>query len=196
MIFYKVCSGKLWGDYGSILIGGMSHHLRRNDGLIQLERTGPFIPPIILPGLGDVVVTGDFRRELEESSLTRATFNPVIKARIVDYRWERWDRDAAEPAEYPGDGEPESYILARPHSPEVAEQLGPLWEVILPEEAEVEGKRIGRGTWEFRVDSSTWRGSHLFRANGKGHIVATSEGKEWLEPRVGKWLVFKEMEGR
>jgi hypothetical protein len=36
-----------WGDYGSILQHGMTAHLGRNpEGLAQLERTGPFIPPI------------------------------------------------------------------------------------------------------------------------------------------------------
>ena len=50
MNFYRVSSRSLWGDYGSILIKGMSRHLPRRDNLIQVERTGPFIPSITLPG--------------------------------------------------------------------------------------------------------------------------------------------------
>ena len=51
-----------WGDYGLILIHGMSCHLPRENGLIQLERTGPFIPPMTIPGTGDVVLTQAFAR--------------------------------------------------------------------------------------------------------------------------------------
>lgn len=190
--FYRVSTRKLWGDYGSILIGGMSRHLPRRDNLIQLERTGPFIPPITLPGLGDIVTTSDIKGGLEASSLAQFTFAPVLKARIVEYHWEQWDRTSDKPAEYPEGGEPESYILARPHSAFIAEQLGDLWEVILPEEAEVEGVRIGRGVWEYRVKHSTWRGSHLFRAKGKRHVIATEEAKTWMMDRAEDWLDFQE----
>jgi hypothetical protein len=192
MKFYRVASRNLWGDYGSILISGMSRHLPRKDNLIQLERTGPFIPPITLPGLGDIVVTSDFQSELEASSFTQLTFAPVSKAKIVEYHWEQWDRTSEEPAEYPETGEPEDYILAHPHSSPIADQLGDLWEVILPEDAEVEGVRIGRGIWEYRVSQSTWRGSHLFREKGKRHVIATEEAKSWLADRAKEWLGFTE----
>jgi hypothetical protein len=192
MAFYRVSSRSLWGDYGSILISGMSRHLPRKDNLIQLERTGPFIPPITLPGIGDVVATSDLKSELEVSNITQLAFAPVLKARIVEYRWEQWDRTSEKPAEFPETGEPENYILTRPHSPLIAEQLGDLWEVILPEDAEVEGVRIGRGVWEFRVNPSTWQGSHLFRAKGKRHVIATEEAKVWLENRAKEWLGFQE----
>ena len=192
MKFYQVSNRSLWGDYGSILIRGMSRHLPRKDNLIQLERTGPFIPPITVPGLGDIVATSDLKNELEASSFTQLTFAPVLKARIVDNHWEKWDLTSEKPAEYPETGEPEDYILARPHSPVVAEQLGDLWEVILPEDAEVEGVRIGRGVWEYRVNQSTWRGSHLFRAKGKRHVIATETAKSWLADRAKDWLGFQE----
>jgi hypothetical protein len=190
--FYRVSGRKLWGDYGSILISGMSRHLPRRDGLIQLERTGPFNPPITLPGLGDVVVTSGMRHEFEASDFSRLTLAPVLKARIVEYPWERWDRTSREPAEYPENGEPANYILARPHSPSTADQLGDLREVLMPEDAEVESVRLGRGAWEYRVDRSTWRGTHFFRAKGKRHIIATEEAKSWLEARAGEWLDFEE----
>jgi hypothetical protein len=91
-----------------------------------------------------------------------------------------------------GNRRPENYILARPHSPSIAEQLGDLWEVILPEDAEVEGVKIGRGVWEYRVNLSTWQGSHLFRAKGKRHVIATAEARSWLENRAKEWLGFQE----
>lgn len=50
-----------WGDYGAILVSGMTAHLGREDGLLQLERTGPFVPPLFMPGVGDIVVTEQFK---------------------------------------------------------------------------------------------------------------------------------------
>ena len=65
MSFYRVSGRSLWGDYGSILINGMSRHLPRKDNLIQLERTGPFIPPITLPGIGDMLAISAVKNDLE-----------------------------------------------------------------------------------------------------------------------------------
>lgn len=192
MKFYRISSRKLWGDYGSILINGMSNHLPRRDGLIQLERTGPFIPPITLPGVGDIAVTSGFKDELTASGFNHLSFTPVLKARIVEYHWELWDRSSDQPFEHPEGGKPENYILMRSHSTEIAEQFGSVWEVILPEDAEVGAVRVGRGVWEYRVDHSTWQGSHLFRAKGKRHVMATEKAKDWLEDRGGEWLDFQE----
>jgi len=192
MQFYTVKGSWPWGDYGSILVHGMSRHLRRVDGLIQLERTGPFIPPITLPGIGDIVVTDGFRGGLERSGLAGLSFARVDKARIVEYRWELWDRGADAPAEIPESGEPEDYLLARPHSPAVAEQIGPLWEVILPEGGKVDALRLGRGAYEYRIDPATWCGAPLFRATAKRHVMATEQAKRWLEESAGEWLKFQE----
>ena len=126
-----------WGDYGRILVAGMSAHLPRKEGLIQLERTGPFIPPVSFPGLGDIVVAANFRAALESSGLTGISFQPVIKARIVELNWPLWDSTSDDPAEYPAEGAPEDYILARPHSDEVSAQLGDVWELVAREVNEV-----------------------------------------------------------
>lgn len=191
MDFFRVSGPRLWGDYGTILIAGMSSHLPRAEGRIQLERTGPFIPPITFPGLGDVVVTDDFRGRMEALEFTGIAFSPVIKARIVEYHWEDWDRGSEEVPEFPEGGEPENYILSRTHSPEVAESFGELWELELPEDAEATSVRVSRGVFEFRVNASTWQGAHLFRPKGKRHVVATEKAKEWLQSIADQWINYQ-----
>lgn len=114
-----------WGDYGRILLSGMTAHQERTpEGLLRLERTGPFVPPVSMPGLGDLLVTDAFRARLEESPLAGLGFRPVEKTRIVRLEWEHWDQDDFEPEEYPDSGEPEDYILSRPHDPELAARIG------------------------------------------------------------------------
>jgi hypothetical protein len=179
-----------WGDYGSILVSGMSCHLPRKEGLIQFERTAPFVPPISLPGLGDIVVTDAFKRALESSELTGMSFQPVIKARIVHFEWEKWDQTADEPEEYPDEGEPEGYILDRPHKPELAEEMGELWEVCLEEHAEVERVKVGRRSWDvdIYVLGSSWDGTDLFRAKGVGFIYVSEKARNWLQKTVAEWV--------
>jgi hypothetical protein len=59
-----------WGDYGNILISGLVER-DETSGLLLVERTAPFVPPISVAGLhSPVVVTDPFRHELAGSGLT------------------------------------------------------------------------------------------------------------------------------
>jgi hypothetical protein len=124
--FYKIEARSLtnWGDYGDILQHGMTAHLKRDNGFLSLERTGPYMPPITFPGLGDIVLNSDGRKLLDASGLGGFSFQPVNKIRVVNLAWNDWNLAADEPPEYPESGEPEAYILGRPHDPDVAEKMG------------------------------------------------------------------------
>lgn len=178
-----------WGDYSDILIAGMSAHLARKGGLIQLERTGPYVPPISFPGINDIVVTDAFKQQLETSGLTGIRFQPVIKKRIVHLDWHLWDRTSDEPREYPEGGEPESYVLGRPHAPEMSKRIGDLWEVCLKEAAKV--RREGRPPRILLLASSLGE-YDLFRAEGVGYIYASEKAKAWLERHATEHVSFKE----
>jgi hypothetical protein len=154
----------------------MSTHLPRKNGLIQLERTGPFVPPISFPGIADVVVTDSFRTALEGSGLTGFTFQPLIKARIVDLDWSAWDQLSSDPPVYPSSGEPEDYILERPHSEEMAARIGDLWEVCLEAHDPVE--RV----WEIGID---W-------FCGRTELWVSERAKDWLQRQAGRWIAFEE----
>jgi hypothetical protein len=196
--FYRIKSRQLWGDYGSILVRGMTDHLGRKDGLVQLERTAPFVPSLSFPGLHDVVATDDFRKRLESSRLGPLQFRPVIKARIVEYHWHNWDLHTEEPKEFP-DGEPADYILARPHSPKMTTQIGDIWEVELRQGAHVE--LIGTKPYrEIRIIESTWNADHFFLAKNPDipddfglYTIVTDTGKAWLEEHTGDWVRFEEI---
>lgn len=176
-----------WGDYYNILMHGMSCHRDRNGGLIQLERTGPFVPPISIPGISDIIVTDVFRRKLELSDLKGLRFQPVIKKLIVHSKWHTWDRDAEEPAKYPRSGEPENYILGHRHSAVDSEQMGVLWELLLTENA-----RVYRARDDIYLLMDSWQGEDLFHAQGVGYIYATKRAKCWLEEHAGDYVMFQE----
>lgn len=172
------------GDYGSILVHGMSLHLGRLDGRIQLERTGPFVPPVTLPGLSDVIVTDTARRALERA-VPGLSFRPVVKARVVRIEWEGWDRAADEPAEYPSSGEPEDYILEHPHDDALAEKLGPLWEVV---PAVVPTIQLEGG----RINDAAYDGQDLVRANAlAGHNFVSPRLMKALAAVGEGWIAFR-----
>jgi hypothetical protein len=176
MAHYQLRGAKMpWGDYGKILAFGMSRHLVRKDGQIQLERTRPFIPPISFPAIPDVVVTSRFREDLEGAGLSGLAFQPVAKVRIVELDWEKWDRTARDPKMYPPGSEPENYILSRPHSPTTANLLGMLWELI-PREA-------------MSVDAMP--NLDVFRY---GRVILVSKrAKDWFSQSAGAWVRFEEV---
>ncbi len=178
-----------WGDYGDILMHGMTAHLHRTeDGRLQLERVGPFMPPITFPGIGDIVVTDAFRVALQHSALTPLSFRPVHKARIVKLSWDAWDRDAALPPSVPASGEPEDYILKRRHSAAAAQALGDVWEVVLPVAARVE-RSPGR---EVSLLLDTWGGDDLFRAEGVLYNYASPKAQEWLAEHASEFIMFQD----
>lgn len=174
MGYYILSAAKTpWGDYGDILGQGMSSHLARHNGLLQLERTGPFVPPITFPGISDVVVTDDFKTNLENSELIGISFRPVIKARIVRLDWQDWSRTQEQPPEYPTSGEPEDYILGNAHDADLAERIGALWEIcvhFLANPAQVD---------------SDW-----FRLTPDGYNYVSEVAKTLLERRVPEWVQF------
>lgn len=146
-----------WGDYGKVLVHGMTSHLARYDGLLQLERAGSRFPAITQPGLGHIVVNEAVRAFLA-SRMPALEFRQVLLRRCVRLEWADWDTALDEPAEYPDSGEPEDYVLSEPHDPMVAASIGALWELV-PEI--VEGIQAPGGL--LRV--SAYRGQHLVRAD-------------------------------
>lgn len=120
-----------WGDYGDLLAYGMTAHLGRNEaGEVRLEHTAPFMPSFFLTGISDVVMTDAVKHELDASGLVGYELRRVQLARIVQLDWRSWDLGAEDPVEYPASGEPEDYILDRPHDERLAKSVGQMWELV------------------------------------------------------------------
>lgn len=181
-----------WADYGDVLVAGLTERLPRRDGLLQLERTGPFVPSITVSG-DSVLVTDATRRQLAASGLTGFDFRPVLKARIVRLDWQVWDRDAEDPAEMPESGDPDDYILARPHDPALAEAMGDLWELVVAEGAELEKVRSGPHPWDARLylKLDTWDGRDFFRPAGYGFTYVTERATVWLAALPDAWISLR-----
>lgn len=158
-----------WGEYSAVLFHGVASWFQRGvSGELLLERMGPSIPPLTFPsGLGPVL-TDALKMRLEHSTLTGAAFLPVIKKHIVQSRYGQWDLTAPEPKRLPRGGRAENYILTRPHSPEAAEQMGPLWELRLgPDPAD------------------------LYRPEGTADTFVSQRAKDFLQPLAGDWVTFE-----
>lgn len=172
-----------WGDYGSILVSGMTAHLERDKGLIQLERTAPYVPPMFKSGLWELCVTNDIKLKIENTEQLNIEFRPVIKKHIVELDWTSWDFNAADPKYYPESGEPCDYILEKPHSKEQADKIGEIWEIVINKNGTVDSN----GVLIFQNIISD-----VFQAVNLGYILATERFKDWAEKHAGDWIQFEE----
>jgi hypothetical protein len=184
-----------WGDYGNILIHGMSNHLGRrggDDGPIQLERTGPFVPPITFQGSGHILVTDEMKHQMEQAGFRGITFRPVEKAHIANVEWHEWDLDAEEPEYYPEGGEPEGYILNEPHSAKLAASIGTIWEVVLSDSAQVT-RHTDPTSHEttFSYVEGSWNGNDLFSVAENYYKYTSARAKAWFEQHAGMWVSFQ-----
>ena len=182
-----------WGDYADILQHGMIYRDPRLDGALSLQRTGPFIPPITLPLMSEVLVTSEAKTTLESSNLTGFSFRLVKKTHIVELRWEDWDFSNDELPEYPESGEPEDFISERPHSPATAAALGEIWEIVVPRTAKIRRPRpIVNSYKELKIDMATWDGSDLIRGEGYGSMLFSERARDFFSENWGLYLQFDE----
>lgn len=185
-----------WGNYSDILVHGMvSHSKDIFAGLLLLERTGPYIPPVSFPGGCHVVITDEFKGKLESSGLSGITFQPVIKEQMVELDWHKWDDTLDDPPIFPETGEPEDYILEKPHSPDLAEKMGPLWELVVEVTASVEkvaAKNIFSDT-KISFIPDSWNGDDIFRAHDVHKIYLSEKAKNWFYENAGKHVAFREL---
>ena len=186
-----------WKGWGKILFTGMVQHLPRLNGMLQLERTGPYVPPIANSGIGNLIVTDAFRTRLLDSGLTGCSFVPVVKSRIVEFRWwEDWDQSSEDPPEYPRDNEAVNWLLDRPHSEKLANELGALWEVQLQESASVRNTKIGKGLLDYRLEIIEHSQGTLdwFLADSMALILISNRAKHWLESQSDIKVAFQKLD--
>lgn len=189
--FYVIEGGEVpWGDYGNILTHGMSE---RRGSQLELERTGPFVPPITFPGIGDIVVTTEMRDAMFNAGFRGIEFRPVIKARIVEVNWHTWNPKAKEPAYYPEDSEPEGYILDKKHSERMSRRIGDLWDVVVSPGVTMEriDKSEKTGNIEFRYKSGSRNDADLFSCPQNRRKYCSLRAKLWFEKRFPQWTSFK-----
>src|SRR5690242_10187221 len=126
-----------WGDYGTTLARGLRAKRDQQGGPLQIERAGPFAPPMMFTiesMVGRIVlVTQSFREKLEAASFGELIFRPTVKKHIVPVPWETWDRQARLPPVLPDSGEPEEYILGQQHSEHAAAEMEDIWEFFAPD---------------------------------------------------------------
>jgi len=198
MKFYRIVGRSLmpeWGDYGHMLQHGMAAHLPRRNERLSLERTGPYVPPVTLPGVGDVVLTDSAKAVLQSSKLTGYTLRAVEKVHIAALSWASWDLSAPEPPIFPDSGEPEDYILGQQHSAETADAVGDLWEiVVLPTVKILRSEKIvfPPSNEGFRVDVNTWNGDDLFRGVGFGSILFSERARNFFSEHWSMYVGFEE----
>jgi hypothetical protein len=201
-MIYSLHTRWLWGDYGSTLINGHSKRDPATGGW-RLDRVGPFVPPLMLPFAWDgspVLVPpriAEPLRQLFPSLKTR----PTQYGKVVRLAWHRWDLNAQHPKVHPEGGEPENYILSRPHSAETAAEMEPIVELLLPEVAtptltwDSSKKTIdehGRIRYLGRyIAARKFEVAGLCKAADRAIVLCDERISESLKPLFGEWVRFE-----
>ena len=194
--FYRMVAPKVpWGDFGSILVHGMTSYSAPDTRPPELLRAGPFVPPISFPTFC-VVVTEVVRNELEFSGLTGFSFIPAIKKVTVSINWHEWDLLGEEPQFYPNEGEPENYISEEEHSAELAKHMPDLWRLVIPRGAkEIREPPRGAGNpldfGQVFIRANSWQGTDFFSADITLFNYVSPRARQWLLDRYPAWLAFR-----
>ncbi|MCE9531014.1 MAG: hypothetical protein K8T89_07805 [Planctomycetes bacterium] len=199
-MLWVVKQRNLWGDFGTVLISGNAHR-ETPTGPLLLHRTGPFLPPISFPwmraGGHRIVVSDEFRRQLESSGSADLQFGPAVKSRIIKLTWDKWDLAAEGPEQYP-DGEPENYIEDKPHNARAAAAMPKAWEFLPPlvpirvrELQNPQGGFLDKyGAYSDQVEFPS-----LFTDHAEyGELIINDATRKWFESRVEEWVTFCDVE--
>jgi hypothetical protein len=179
--FYQLLgSAAPWGDYGYILRNGLLAPRREKVGPdVELERTGPFIPPITFP-FAAIVVTEATRQQLETGCFKGLQFTRARYVKVVQLDWQEWDMLALEPQLYPASGEPENYIIKRKNCDRTAALMPAIWAFNVPS---TPGLQL-MGSNRFRLDHAP--NADIFREHSI-HWVS-ERMRVWLERNIGEWV--------
>lgn len=186
MKFYRLKNKEMpWGDYGDILLTGMTTRLKRYEEQLQYDRTGPFQPDIVISGIDDLLVVDSVKRKIELSELKGFQFKPAIKRHISYIDWNTWDLLKNAPEFYPNDFKPENYIIDFPHSQATADKMEAVWEVIVED----------NGSF---IDSRTYKHGNkdidIMKTDNSGWIIVTEKAKTWIEANCDNWTEFWDLD--
>lgn len=189
---------KLWGDYGDVLISGYARR-ETDDGPLSLHRTGPFLPPISFPWITNkagraVVVSAEFKKQLESLNPPGILFREAGKSRIIPLAWEKWDLGASDPAKYPDESEPENYVWEKKHNMACAAKMSAAYELV-PSVGPVDVDPVEdpRGGYldEFTAAAIPGDVPSIARSHPThGKVVVDNQMKAWLEKHAGEWVRF------
>src|SRR4030095_1058097 len=136
-----------------------------------------------------VIVSEDFKRELDALKLRGVAFRKASKSRIIPLAWEQWDFHAPDPAVRPAEGEPENYVWNEKHDPACADKMSRAFELVVPVGpigvARVEDPDRGFVD-EFVATSDAAEVPSISRSHPRyGHVIVDDSMRMWLEKQVG-----------
>jgi len=190
--YWSLRAPEFWGDYGAMLAGGMLVGGDRDPEKPVLMRVGPFCPPISRT-LYSLVATSVFAERIAQR-FSDVELVPIVKGKIVDLRWETWDRTCPRPPLLPCTGEPEDYIELLPHSQSASAEMGDLYEVVPPDGGACGLVQEGRVLYT-ELDLGSLTKYSLFSVN-RGNstvsdLIVSDDARSWFEGEAAGWLDYR-----
>jgi hypothetical protein len=149
---------------------------------LQLRRTGPLVPDVTFPSIGNVVVRDWLRADLLGSGLSGATFSPAPVVCAVPFNWQAWGTGTATQPADPPEGDWANLLLRGNHDRALAARMEPLW-WLRPKSWGQSLSRPENGRYSrHRVALLCGEGEapDFFHARGTKYMFVSERTKAWL----------------
>lgn len=198
-MLYLLEQRRLWGHFGEYLIGGRTTRTHLSPAPMDLERFGPFVPPLYTTHIR-VLVCDSLRRAIERERPFKVEFRSTHYERLLPLPWHEWDLNAEQPPLIPSHRDPEYYYFdimdtmsdeqREAACAELARTMERSWELILPVIPcdvtwnQQEGKHF------VRLQHQQYKGI-FYPSKAEVWPLAAQDAKDWLEAHVGPWAHFE-----
>ena len=177
------------------VVHGITTHLSRVSGRLQLERAGPAIPEFSCPVRSSLLVTAEGRAAMQAGPFKDILFRKVDYANVVDIDWDTWETGEDIPDEFMNIYLPEFIMNGGNHCPELAEIMPKVWEVYTEKTLSVffpptpvKGKFLGYSPTSYEGDSLVQ--AVLGKSLSFRRTIVTEAVKSWFEANSDGWLDF------
>jgi len=201
VMIYLVQNRRLWGLFGEYLISGRTTRCHLSPAPMDLERFGPFVPPLYTTH-ARILVSEATRHAIEQDKPFKVEFRRTHYERVLPLNWHEWDLTADQPQWIPSDRDAENYYFdimdqmtddeRHRVSTQLAKEMEPSWELILPV-IPCDLNWLGSAD-EFVVDLFDRDYNGLFYpSQHELYPLSDDSAREWLEANVAPWVHFEPM---
>lgn len=196
---------KLWGEHGRFLVGYRTPRYHLATSPLNMERIGPFVPPI--SESGRMVVSDTLKQAIERDRPFPMRFRETYYEFVKRLDWHTWDFEAAMPQWMPSTGDPDDYYAELwptgkwPRafrmwcSRRLARRMEPSWELLPPViKCNIE-RNADDGSYLVDLFGYDYRGV-FYSSERQTYLLADGTAKDWLQKAAGEWAHFAPLKVR
>ena len=198
-MLFRIGNRRMWMHFGDYLISGRTTRYHLSPAPMDLERFGPFVPPLYMTHTR-AIVSNATRLAIERDRPFDVGFRRTHYERVLPLGWHEWDFDAPYPPVIPTNRDPGYYyfdVMDRMTdsertrvSAELAQEMEQSWELVLPV-IPCDVRWLGnQDELEVTLLDEEYKGL-FYSSDREIYPLADVATKRWFEANVGPWAHFE-----